>query len=235
MGFFGRISNLWNGFLSLFVEGLEEKNPEIVYEAAINQRVQQYQNLMKAVSGIVYLRNKLDKELQEKTQKLNEVQKQIPIAVQEGDDEVTLVLIEQKNNLTADIERIKGELDSVSQQAEDAKANLIAFQGEIEKLKAEKQTVLAKRENALAQKKIQEQLSSLSVDADLKALNNVRESVHKLEAHVQVSKEIGTNTLDTKLKNIKAKTANTAAKNELEELKKQMMHQDQSINIEKKL
>lgn len=235
MGFFARISNLWNGFLSLFVEGLEEKNPEIVYEAAINQRVQQYQNLMKAVSGIVYLRNKLDKELQEKTQSLNEVQKQIPIAVQEGDDEVTLVLIEQKNNLTADIERIKGELESVSQQAEDAKANLIAFQGEIEKLKAEKQTVLAKRENALAQKKIQEQLSSLSVDADLKALNSVRESVNKLEAHVQVSKEIGTNTLDTKLKNIKAKTANTAAKNELEELKKQMMHQDQSINIEKKL
>ena len=126
-------------------------------------------------------------------------------------------------------------MESVSQQAEDAKANLIAFQGEIEKLKAEKQTVLAKRENALAQKKIQEQLSSLSVDADLKALNSVRESVNKLEAHVQVSKEIGTNTLDTKLKNIKAKTANTAAKNELEELKRQMMHQDQSINIEKKL
>ncbi len=236
MSFFRRISNLWSGFLSLFVEGLEEKNPEIVYESAINQRVQQYQKLMKAVSGIVYLRNKLQKELEEKTAKLKEVQQQLPIAVQEGDDEVSLVLIEQKNNLTGEIERIKGELEKVSQQAEDAKTSLITFQSEIEKLKAEKETMLAKRENALAQKKIGEQLSNLSVDADVKALNSVRESIHKLEAEVDVSKEIGSTSLDNKLKNIKAKTINTTAKNELEELKKQMnLQQNQNINIEKKL
>jgi phage shock protein A len=236
MSFFRRLSNLWTGFLSLFIEGLEEKNPEIVYESAINQRVQQYQKLMKAVSGIVYLRNKLQKELEEKMAKLKEVQQQIPIAVQEGDDEVSLVLIEQKNNLTGDIERIQGELVKVSQQAEEAKASLITFQSEIEKLKAEKETMLAKRENALAQKKIGEQLSNLSVDADVKALNSVRESIHKLEAEVDVSKEIGSTGLDAKLKNIKAKTVNATAKNELDELKKQVnLQQNQNINIEKKL
>jgi phage shock protein A len=237
MGFFSRISNLWSGFLSLFVEGLEEKNPEIVYESAINQRVQQYQKLMKAVSGIVYLRNKLQKELEEKMAKMKEVQQQLPIAVQEGDDEVSLILIEQKNNLTAEIENIRGELEKVSHQAEDAKSSLITFQAEIEKLKAEKDTMLAKRENALAQKKIHDQLSSLSVDADVKALSSVRESIHKLEAEVDISKEIGSTSLDTKLKNIKAKTANATAKNELEEMKKQMnmQQQNQNINIEKKL
>jgi phage shock protein A len=236
MGFFARISNLWSGFLSLFVEGLEEKNPEIVYESAINQRVQQYQKLMKAVSGIVYLRNKLQKELEEKMAKLREVQQQLPIAVQDGDDEVSLVLIEQKNNLTADVDRINSELAKVSQQAEEAKASLITFQSEIEKLKAEKDTMLAKRENALAQKKIHDQLSSLSVDADVKALTSVRESIHRLEAEVDISKEINTSSLDTKLKNIKAKTTNASARNELEEMKKQMnLQQNQNINIEKKL
>jgi phage shock protein A len=236
MSFFARVSNLWKGFLSLFVEGLETKNPEIVYESAINQRVQQYQKLMKAVSGIVYLRNKLQKELEEKMAKLKEVQQQIPIAVQEGDDEVSLVLIEQKNSLTVDIDRITSELDKVSQQAEDAKASLITFQGEIEKLKAEKDTMLAKRENAMAQKKIQDQLSNLTVDADVKALNGVRDSIHKLEAEVDIAKEVNSGSLDSKLKNIKAKTSNATAMNELEEMKKQMnFKQSQSINVEKKL
>lgn len=235
MGFFARVSNLWNGFLSLFVEGLENKNPEIVYEAAINQRVQQYQKLMKAVSGIVYLRNKLQKELEEKMAKLKEVQQQLPIAVQQGDDEVSLVLIEQKNSLTAEIDKIQGELLKVSQQAEDAKTNLITFQSEIEKLKAEKESMLAKRENALAQKKIQDQLSSLSVDADVKALSSVRDSIHKLEAEVDIAKEINSSSLDTKLKNIKVKTANVNAQNELEEMKRQMSLQQNKINIEKKL
>lgn len=236
MSFFSRVSNLWQGFLSLFVEGLETKNPEIVYESAINQRVQQYQKLMKAVSGIVYLRNKLQKELEEKMAKLKEVQQQLPIAVQEGDDEVSILLIEQKNNLTADIDRIQAELEKVSQQAEDAKTSLITFQGEIEKLKAEKDSMIAKRENALAQKKIQDQLSNLSVDADVKALNGVRDSIHKLEAEVDISKEINSTSLDTKLKNIKVKTATSTAKNELEEMKKQMnVKQTQGINVEKKL
>lgn len=236
MSFFSRVSNLWQGFLSLFVEGLETKNPEIVYESAINQRVQQYQKLMKAVSGIVYLRNKLQKELEEKMAKLKEVQQQLPIAVQEGDDEVSILLIEQKNNLTADIDRIQVELEKVSQQAEDAKTSLITFQGEIEKLKAEKDSMIAKRENALAQKKIQDQLSNLSVDADVKALNGVRDSIHKLEAEVDISKEINSTSLDTKLKNIKVKTATSTAKSELEEMKKQMnVKQTQGINVEKKL
>ncbi len=235
MGFFSRVTNLWSGFLSLFVEGLETKNPEIVYESAINQRVQQYQKLMKAVSGIVYLRNKLQKELEEKTAKLKEVQQQLPVAIQQGDDEVSVVLIEQKNSLTSDIERVQSELQKISQQAEDAKTSLIAFQGDIEKLKAEKESMLAKRENAMAQKKIQDQLSNLSVDADLKALSSVRDSINKLEAHVDIAKEINAGGLDYKLKEIKIKTSNASAKNELEEMKKQMNLQQNKINIEKKL
>jgi len=235
MSFFSRLSNLWKGFLSLFIEGLEKNNPEVVYEVAINKRVEQHQKLLKAVSGIVYLRNKLQKELEEKTQKLKEVQQQLPVAIQEGDDEVSLVLIEQKNMLTSEIERIKSELENVSKQSEEAKASLISFQAEIEKLKAEKEKMIAKRENMLAQKKIQEQLSSLSVDDDLKALNSVRESIQKLEAEVQVNKEIASESLDSKLKSIKQKATNLSAKNELEELKKQMAIKKEGINIEKKL
>ena len=190
---------------------------------------------MKAVSGIVYLRNKLEKELEEKSSKLNKVQTQIPIAVQEGDDEVTLVLIEQKNTLTADIERIKVDVKKMIVQAEDSKENLLKFQSEIQKLKAEKQEMLARRENALAQKRIHDEISNISLDDDIKALGNVRESINKLEAQVDVASELNNSTLDTKLKNIESKTMKSSAKDELEELKKQINIQKGSINIEKKL
>lgn len=236
MGLFGRIANIFKGFLSLFVDGIEEKNPEVVYESAISAKVDQYQKLMKAVSGIVYLRNKLEKELGEKTKSLLEIQTQIPIAMEEGEDEVTLLLIEQKNKLVADIERIKGEVEKISAQAEESKENLINFQSEIEKLKSEKQEMLVRRENALTQKKIQDQISNMSVEDDIKSLSNVRESISKLEAQVQVSKEVNNNSLDTKLNSIKAKAVSSTAKEELEQMKKQMqMKKNNSINIEKKL
>lgn len=236
MGLFGRIANIFKGFLSMFVDGIEEKNPEVVYESAISAKVEQYQKLMKAVSGIVYLRNKLEKELGEKTKSLLEIQTQIPIAMEEGEDEVTLLLIEQKNKLIADIERIRGEVEKISAQAEESKENLINFQSEIEKLKSEKQEMLVRRENALTQKRIQDQISNMSVEDDIKSLSNVRESISKLEAQVQVSKEVNNNSLDTKLNSIKAKAVSSTAKEELEQMKKQMMlKKNNAINIEKKL
>ena len=53
------------------------------------------------------------------------------------------------------------------------------FQSEIEKLRREKDEMLAKVETAEARIKIQESLDGLSLDADVQALDNVRASIHK--------------------------------------------------------
>ena len=220
VGFFARLGNLWRGFLSLWIEGLEAEHPEAVYEAAIEERTRQYQELKKAVSGLVYLRNKLQGELEQKTKELAEVQAQIPVAVESGEDDVALVLIEKKDALTAEIANLKAELEKAQVQAEEAKSSLISFQAEIQKLKDEKEQMLAKRANAKARIQIQEALDGLSTDADLKALEGVRESIHKLAAQADVGAEIGEQSLDRKLDKIKKRAASASARAQLEALKK---------------
>ena len=222
MGFFDRLSQVWTGFLSLWISDIENRNPEAVYEAAIEERIKKHRELKKAVSGIVYLRNKLQSELDQKEKELAEVQLQIPIAVEEGEDEAALVLIEKKDELDAAIAGLGAELEKVSGQAEEAKSGLLQFQSEIEKLKREKIEMLAKKQNAEARIKIQESLEGLSTDADIKALENVRETIHKKAAEADVSGELKGESLDAKLQKIKAKTANAAARAQLAEMKKQM-------------
>ena len=232
-GFFGRVANLWQGFLSMFVSDIERENPEIVYQQAINERVNQYQKLMKAVSSIVYLRNKLEKDHESKTRELADVSAQIPVAIQQGEEQAALVLIERKNQLVKDLEDVKGELEKVSTQAEEAKAGLVTFQHEIEKLKSERDTMLAKREHAKARLKIQEQLSGLTADAEIRALDGVRESIHKLEAQADVSAEVQGSGMDAKLSKIKSATGSAAARTELEEIKRQMAAQQSQQSGEK--
>ncbi len=222
MGFFSRVANVWKGFLSLFVSDLETNNAEAVYESAIDERIKKHRELKKAVSGIVYLRNKLQTELEEKKTALAEIQPQIPIAVEEGEDEAALVLIQKKDELTQAIGQIQAELEKVSQQAEEAKSGLVAFQGEIEKLKREKHEMLAKKANAEARIQVQETLDGLSTDADIRALENVREGIDKLQAEADVGSELQDTNLDAKLDEIKEKTATASARNQLEEIKKQM-------------
>lgn len=225
MGFFDRIANVWRGFLSLWVSDLEARNPEAVYEAAIDERVRKHRDLKKAVSGIVYLRNKISNELEEKEAELREIMNQLPIAIEEGEDEVALVLIQKKDELTTQIESLSAELSKVSDQAEEAKAGLLEFQSEIEKLKREKEEMLAKKANAEARISIQETLDGLSTEADIKALENVREQIHKTQAEADIGAEIQGDSLDAKLKKIRAKASDSSARNQLEEMKRQMAAQ----------
>ena len=74
----------------------------------------------------------------------------------------------------------------------------------------------------LASIKIQDTLNGLSTDADIKALENVRETINKRAAEADVAGELKGDSLDDKLKKIKAKTANAAARSQLAEMKKQM-------------
>ena len=220
MSFFDRLTNMWKGFLSLWISNAEARNPEAVYESAIEERKKKYLELKKAVSGIVYLRNKLQTELEQKETELREVSAQIPVAVEEGEDEAALVLLQRKDELETAIVGVRAELEKISVQAEDAKSGLITFQGEIEKLKREKAEMLAKKATAQARIQINETLDGMSADADIKALDSVRESIHKLQAEADVSTEVKVNSLDDKLAKIKAKTGNAAARSQLEELKR---------------
>ena len=222
MGFFDRIGNLWNGFWGLWISGKESKNPEAVYEAAIDERIKKHRDLKKAVSGIVYLRNKISTELETKERELKEVNGQLPVAIESGDDDVAIVLLTKKNELEKALEQLKVDSEKVTAQANDAKDSLVAFQGEIEKLKRERDEMLAKKATAEARIQIQETLDGLSTNADIKALENVREHIHKMQAEADIGTEMKADSLDSRLAKVKAKAQDATAKSQLDELKKQM-------------
>ncbi len=222
MGLFQRFVNFFSGLFGNGMSSLENSNPAAVYEAAIAERIRRHKDLKKAVSSIVYLRNKTNEELEAKEKELKEVASQIPIAVEEGEDEVALVLLQRQEGLTTSIASLKDELTKIETQAEEAKEALIQFQGEITKLQREKDEMLAKKATAEARIQIQESLSGFSVDADVQALENVRTSIHKLRAEADVGAEMGDASIDQKLKKIKEKAASVTAQGQLDELKLQM-------------
>lgn len=234
MGFFDRIGNLWKGFWSLWISDVENKNPEIVYEQAIEARIKRHRELQKAVGGIVFLRNKTQTELETKERELKEVNAQIPVAVEQNDDEVALILLQKKAELEKSIETLTVDLEKIQKQADEAKESLVAFKGEIEKLRRERNEMLAKKATAEARLQIQQTLDGLSTDADIKQLENVREHIHKMQAEADVGSEIRGDSLDARLKKIKEKTGDATARSQLEELKKQVAARSAAAEASKK-
>jgi phage shock protein A len=218
-GLFQRLGNLWRGFLSLWISDIEKEHPEIAYENAINSMVEKYSRLKSATAAIIRRREDIDERLKKSAKDLAQTELELNTAVETNQDDLAVVLIQRKNALSAELAEMQGDLGTASRDADGAKQSLLNVQGEIRKLKAERDVMLARMQSAQARLRIQEQLDGLSVDADVKALDNVREHIKNTIAEANLGKELGENDLDTKLKALRQQTGEATSKSEWERLR----------------
>jgi phage shock protein A len=216
---FARLGNLWKGFLSLWISDVEKEHPEIAYANAINGMVEKYTRLRNATAAIIKRRDDIDIRYKQAQRDLAQTDAELNTAVETGQDDLAVVLIQKKNGLTADIEDLKAEFETANKDAESAKQSLLTVQSEIKKLKAERDTQLAKLQSAQARIKIQEQLDGLSVDAEVVALDNVREHIKTTIAEANLGKELADTSLDSRLSALRNQVGDVQAKQQLAELK----------------
>ena len=219
MSFFGRLGNLWKGFLSLWISDIEKEHPEIAYENAINSMIQKYAKLKSATAAIIRRREDLDERYKKATADLAQTEAELNTAVETSQDDLAVMLIQKKNVLAAEISELKTDMETARSDADSAKSSLLSVQSEIKKLKAERDSMMAKMQSAQARLKIQEQLDGLSVDDEVRALDNVRTHIKNTIAEANLSKELSDTSLDSRLANLRNQVGDVQAKQELAALK----------------
>jgi phage shock protein A len=221
-GFFARLSNLFRGFLNLWISDVEKEHPEIAYENAINSMIEKYGKLKRATAAIIRRRDEIQERLTSQSTELAQITKDLEVAVQTAKDDLALILIQKKNILEQEVGGLKSDLESAAKDADSAKAALLQVQAEIKKLKAEKDNMLAKMASAQARVRIQEQLDGLSVDAEVKALDNVRTHIKNTIAQANLGKELAESSLDSRLQQLRAQSGEVTARSQLDEMKAKM-------------
>ena len=217
--FFGRLSNLWKGFMSLWLEDIEKKQPEIAYENAVQSMTEKYVKLKRATAAIIRRREELESRYADEQKELDQISADLNAAMDTNQDDLAVVLIQKRNALTASLAELNENLEQAKGDADDAKTSLMSVKSEIDKLKAEKDRMLAKLESAKARVKIQEQLEGLSVDAEVKALDTVRAHIKNTVAEAKLGRELSESDLDHKLKALRQTSGQASARSELEALK----------------
>lgn len=220
MQLLARLANLARGALARWIGRREHNNPEAVYAAAIEERLARYARLREAAAGVLYLRSKLATQLGRASAELARVHRQLDLAVDRDDDGAAVTLIGRRDRLAAEVERLTAELTELTREAEHAKQNLVAFQDEIARLREERVHMRARLANARARLRFQEALVGFSADADILALEEVREHVHRLVTEAELAREAGDGDLARRLGRIRENEAEQVARAELEERKR---------------
>src|SRR5687768_7670973 len=229
-GFFARLANLWQGFASLWISDIEKRHPEVAYENAINSMVAKYAKLKTATAGIIRRREDLDERYKRATTELAQTEAELETAVNTDQDDLAVILIQKKNQLAVDVAELKTEMEQARTDADSAKNSLLGVQSEIRKLQSERDSMLAKMQSAQARIKVQEQLDGLSVDAEVKALDNVRQHIKTTIAEANLGKELSESSLDSRLAALRNQTGEVQAKQQLAELKAKKAAQQAAQN-----
>ncbi len=219
-----RFIALVRGALHGWVREREERSPRAVYEEAIAERTRHYAELKRAVAGILYMRNKLDGEIDQVRNALTRTHEEIRVALRKGDDAAALALVRRKQGLVGELERAEHEVERIRAEAEEAKGNLVRFRDEIRSLEREKVRMLATLANAKARRRIQEALEGFSVEGEMRALEGVREYVARVRAEGRLDEELPSadDGLEHRIRQIRADAEEDAARRELAELKRRM-------------
>jgi len=219
VGLFTRLKNLWKGFVSIWISDIEKEHPEIAYENAINSMIEKYSKLKQATAAIIKRREDIDERLKRAARELAQTEAELNAAVATNQDDLAVILIQKKNQLETEVAEMRGDLDVASKDADSAKSSLLQVQGEIKKLKAERDVMLARMQSAQARLRIQEQLDGFSVDAEVRALDNVREHIKTTVAAANLGKELAETSLDGRLAALKSQAGDVQAKQQLAEIK----------------
>jgi phage shock protein A len=221
INFFDRLGNLWRGFVSLWIADVEKKHPEIAYENAINSLVAKYTKLKGATASIIRRRDEIEQRVESERQTLAGIARDLDAALATNQDDLALVLLQKKTAVETELAGLAHEAEQAKVDADDAKNALLAVKSEIDKLKAERDRMLAKMQSAQARIQIQSQLDGLSVEADVQALDKVRDHIKNTISEANLGKELRDSDLDVRLEKLRQQSGAVTARAQLDELKRQ--------------
>lgn len=122
INFILRLSNLWSGFVSLWITDVEKRHPEIAYQNAIDSMIEKYGKLKSATASIMRRREDVSARLGRDQQELAAINADLNVALATGQDELGIVLIQKKNALEASIKSLEQDMEQARTDAEDRKS-----------------------------------------------------------------------------------------------------------------
>src|SRR5678816_1605806 len=134
----GRLSRLFRGFLSLFISGLEERNPEALMESArqeFRDKMAQYNLALAQMAGVA---ERLKNQIKGKTTRAQELERRILANHQAGNMELAGTLArelqELKSDLTVDTSELQETENAYQNNLRQAKLTQKEFEDKVNRL-----------------------------------------------------------------------------------------------------
>lgn len=217
MGFFSRLGSLIRGFFGQFVGGLEENNPELLFEDIKNQIGKARKEAEQQIVEIQTNAELIKIEMKNSEKNLNAIKARIESAQRTGDKEVLVELLMQEEEYQTVYDTHKATYDNAMREVDAIRENYKIFESEMNTKLNELKTLKSQQKMASLKENIN------SVNAKYTSKNNkvgninedmdrAREIVNKKVAKANAIESLNNDNIDLKLKKLDMNSARDRAR-----------------------
>lgn len=236
MGFFSRLGSLVRGFFGLFIGGLEESNPEVLFEDIKNQIDKARKEAEQQIIEIQTNAELIKIEMKNAEKSLNAIKARIDAAQKQGDKDILVELLMQEEEYQSTYDTHKATFDNAMAEVTKIREDYKIFESEMNAKLNELKTLKSQAKMASLRENIN------SVNATYTSKNNrvgqvnesmdrAREIVNKKTARANAIESLSDNNTEMKLKRLDMNSARERARARAEA----MLSGDQGFEVKEKV
>ena len=217
MGLFSRLGAMIRGFFGLFVGGMEERNPELLFEDIKLQIDRARKEAEQQILEIQTNAELIKIEMKNAEKNLNAVKARVEAAQKQGDKDILIELLMQEEEYQATFETHKATYDTAMAEVAKIREDYKIFESEMSAKLNELKTL--KSQAKMAQ--LRENINSVNarytsknntVGSVNESMDRARDLVNKKTARANAVESLGDVNMDMKLKRLDMSSARDRAR-----------------------
>jgi phage shock protein A len=218
----GRFMRTIRGFFGRFLTGVEQRNPEILIENAVQDELENLKKLQVAAARTMAYEKMLTSDAADKQKTLATRERQARELAARGQREAAIQVVQQKQEAQASLQEIEGRLNEARSSSEEMKRAFQEQERRYNDLVRERAALLEEHQRSKALRAANEARSNISLTDSSRDLENARQAIRQSSYEAQAVGELGTSETERQIADAEADVKRLDAERELEMMELQM-------------
>lgn len=218
----GRFTRTVRGFFGRFLSGVEQRNPEILLENAVQDELDNLKKLQVAAARTMAYEKMLTNDAAEKQKTVIARERQARELAARGQREAAIQVVQQKQEAQVGLQEIEGRLDEARRNSEEVQQAFREQERRYNDLARERAALMEEHQRSKALRAANEARASISLTDSSRDLEKARQAIRQSSYEAQAVGELGSSETERQIAAVEMDVKRLDAERELEVMELQM-------------
>ena len=218
----GRFTRAIRGFFGRFLSGVEQRNPEILLENAVQDELENLKKLQVAAARTMAYEKMLANDAASKQKTLAVKERQAKELASRGQREAAVQVVQQKQEAQESLIEIEGRLEEARRNSQEMEQAFRDQERRYNDIARERAALMEEHQRARALRTANDARANISLSDSSRDLDRARQAIRQASYEAQAVGELGTSETERQIAAAEVDIKRLEAERELEEMEVQM-------------